>query len=107
MKRWLMAATLLGSGLLGSVLHWSAGVAEAQEGGEEAAPEDPQASRAAAFRAVSGPQAERVPGGTLTVVAYGAAWLVLLGYLWRLGKLHAHNQAELTALRKSLDDASS
>ena len=65
--------------------------------------EDPGASRAATFRAVSGPEAERVPGGTLTVVAYGGAWALLLGYLWRLGRMHTQNERELSALRKSLD----
>lgn len=65
--------------------------------------EGPGDSRAASFRAVSGPQAERVPGGTLTVVAYGGAWALLLGYLWRLGRMHTQNERELSALRKSLD----
>jgi len=85
---------LLVGGLCGSV------PASAQDA---AAEEDPQASRAATFRAVSGPQAERVPGGLLTVIAYGGAWVLVLGYLWRLGRMHAQNERELTALKKSLD----
>jgi hypothetical protein len=75
-------------------------IASAQDAATE---EDPQSSRAATFRAVSGPQAERVPGGLLTVIAYGGAWVLVLGYLWRLGRMHAQNERELTALKKSLD----
>ncbi|MCB9604018.1 MAG: hypothetical protein H6722_30035 [Sandaracinus sp.] len=97
MKRWLLALALVCS--VGSFV-------AAQDEPTADPAEDPQASRASSFRAVSGPQAERVPGGTLTVVAYGAAWLVMLGYLWRLGRMHAHNADELTALRKSLEDQS-
>lgn len=96
MKRWLLALSLFACvGAFGAL-----GSASAQDAVEE---EDPQASRAATFRAVSGPQAERVPGGLLTVIAYGGAWVLVLGYLWRLGRMHAQNERELTALKKSLD----
>ena len=90
MKRWLLAfALMIGASTLAAA--------------QEEAPTDPGADRAATFRAVSGPQAERVPGGTLTVVAYGAAWVLVLGYLWRLGRMHAANTSELAALRKTID----
>ena len=96
MKRWLLALSLFACvGALGPI-----GSASAQDAATE---EDPQSSRAATFRAVSGPQAERVPGGLLTVIAYGGAWVLVLGYLWRLGRMHAQNERELTALKKSLD----
>jgi hypothetical protein len=101
-KRWLLALSLFACvGAFGAVgANGAIGSASAQDAATE---EDPQASRAATFRAVSGPQAERVPGGLLTVIAYGGAWVLVLGYLWRLGRMHAQNERELTALKKSLD----
>lgn len=96
MKRWLLALSLFACvGAFGAV-----DSASAQDAATE---EDPQSSRAATFRAVSGPQAERVPGGLLTVIAYGGAWVLVLGYLWRLGRMHAQNERELSALKKSLE----
>lgn len=96
MKRWLLALSLFACvGAFGAL--GSASAQDAVEG------EDPQSSRAATFRAVSGPQAERVPGGLLTVIAYGGAWVLVLGYLWRLGRMHAQNERELSALKKSLE----
>jgi len=95
-KRWLLALSLFACvGAFGAV-----DSASAQDAATE---EDPQSSRAATFRAVSGPQAERVPGGLLTVIAYGGAWVLVLGYLWRLGRMHAQNERELSALKKSLE----
>jgi CcmD family protein len=79
------------------------GAVDSASAQDAATEEDPQSSRAATFRAVSGPQAERVPGGLLTVIAYGGAWVLVLGYLWRLGRMHAQNERELSALKKSLE----
>lgn len=68
------------------------------------ADENDPSRRAATFRAVSGPDAERVPGGTLTVIAYAGAWVLILGYFWRLGRVHARTAEDLAALRKSIDE---
>lgn len=96
-----MRARLLQSVLFGIVLVVSSlgGIASAQEEGEQAA-ED----RASTFRAVSGPQVDRVPGGKLLIGAYGVAWVLMLGYLWRLGSLHAANAKELERLKAKSDD---
>ncbi len=72
--------------------------AQEAEESEDVDPED----RASAFRAVSGPQIDQVPGGTLLVIAYGVIFALLLGYLWRLGALHAKNAVALERLETSL-----
>ncbi len=63
---------------------------------------DPADQRATEFRAVSGPQAESVPGGVLLVSAYAAAWLFLMLYVLRLGRLSARARADVARLEKSL-----
>ena len=63
---------------------------------------DASESRASAFRAVTGPNVERVPGGTLLVAAYGIVLLVLLGYVYRLGALHARTTRDLARIEKSV-----
>ncbi len=93
--RALVFAVLLGA----SVASFS-GLAVAQEE-EQSQPEE---DRASAFRAVSGPQVDRVPGGQLLVGAYGAAWILMLGYLWRLGRLHTANARELERLKTAKTD---
>lgn len=85
--------------VLGASVASFAGLASAQEEAEPAA-ED----RASAFRAVSGPQVDRVPGGKLLIGAYGVAWVLMLGYLWRLGSLHAANAKELERLKAAKSD---
>ena len=48
-------------------------------------------------------QQDTVPAARLVVIAYGFAWVMLLGYLWsiwsRLGKL----ERELTAVSRRID----
>lgn len=66
---------------------------------------DPGDSRASAFRAVSGPSVEQVPGGALLVSAYGIVWLLLLGYVYRLGALHKRTMHDLERVEKSIADA--
>ena len=82
--RWLV--------LLGA-LQMGAAVAVAQD------EEDPAAARQTVYRAVDGPQMEDVPGGALLVAAYGAAWVLSLGFMWRVGRLHVQNARELADLR--------
>lgn len=71
----------------------------AQDGQEQ---EDPAESRATEFRAVTGPQAEQVPGGPLLVGAYAIVWLLLLGFVVRLARLHAQTARDVERLEKSV-----
>ncbi|MBX3249131.1 MAG: hypothetical protein KF901_18275 [Myxococcales bacterium] len=87
--------------VFGALVVGAAAPATAQD--EPTADDDPS-RRAATFRAVSGPDAERVPGGTLTVIAYAGAWVLILGYFWRVGRLHARTAEDLAALRKSIGE---
>ncbi|MEM6954688.1 MAG: hypothetical protein AAF411_19860 [Myxococcota bacterium] len=58
--------------------------------------------RASAFRAVSGPEIDRVPGGALLVGAYGAAFVLLVLFVWRIGRVNRLARQELESLRASL-----
>jgi len=96
--RWLAAVFLLVS--------VSSGVAPAaaQDPEEETTSAgDPQEDRASAFRAVRGAEAEQVPGGALLIGAYGAIFVLLLVYVWRLGRLHAANAEQLDGLARTLE----
>ena len=75
----------------------------AQEGEQEG--EDAAESRAAAFQAVEGPDAEQVPGGMLLIGAYGFVLVLLIGYVGRLGKLQSKTLAEVERLSQSLSQA--
>jgi CcmD family protein len=63
---------------------------------------DPGQDRATEFRAVTGPQAESVPGGLLLVAAYAVIFLLLLGYVVRLGVLQERIASDVTRLERSL-----
>ncbi len=84
--------------VLMALLALGASTAMAQEPEQTDQVED----RASAFRAVSGPQVESVPGGALLIGAYGAAWVLMLGFFWRVGRLHAQNQSQLERLEAEL-----
>ena len=73
--------------------------ASAQESADE---EDPGASRATAFRSVSGPQVESIPGGVLLVSAYGAIWVLVLLFIVRLGRIQARAARDIERLERSL-----
>jgi hypothetical protein len=73
--------------------------ASAQSVGD--APED----RATAFRAVSGAEAESVPGGALLVGAYGLVWTFTLLYVLRLGGLSRRTAQEITRLERAVAEA--
>ncbi|MEM7448639.1 MAG: CcmD family protein [Myxococcota bacterium] len=64
--------------------------------------ETPGDSRAAAFRAVSGPQTESIPGGILLVSAYGIVFFLLLGYVIRLGSIQSKTAVRLSDLEAIL-----
>ncbi len=69
--------------------------------------EDAEGGRAAAFRAVTGPQAEQVPGGPLLIVAYAIVWALIFLYLFRLGRLQTHTLEEIEKLEKRLGNRAS
>lgn len=85
--------------------------ARAQEGsGDEQAQakpekgESPAESRSAEFEAVEGaPPGQDVPGGPLLVGAYGVAWLLLLLFVLRMGRLHAKTMRDVERLERTLD----
>lgn len=65
--------------------------------------EDPAASRAESFEAAEpGAQTEDVPGGALMVGAYGAVWVLVLGYVMAIGFRHAKTARELEQLREDI-----
>ena len=63
---------------------------------------DPGQERATEFRAVTGPQAESVPGGMLLVGAYAVIFLLLLAYIVRLGLLQSRIAGDVDRLERSL-----
>lgn len=67
--------------------------------------EDPGQERATSFRAVSGPDAEQVPGGPLLIGAYAVLWVLVLGFVVRMGVAQSRTQAEVERLCRVLDRA--
>jgi hypothetical protein len=61
--------------------------------------------RATSFRAVSGAEAESVPGGALLVGAYGLVWAFTLLYVLRLAGLSRRTAQDLTRLERTLAEA--
>ncbi len=51
-----------------------------------------------AFRAMTGPATESVPGGTMMVIAYGIIGTLLLLYVIRLARMAAKNRELLSAI---------
>jgi CcmD family protein len=64
--------------------------------------DDAAESRATAFEAAEGAQIEQVPGGTLLITAYGAAFVFVLAYVLSLGIRQSSTQRDLERLRKDL-----
>ena len=65
--------------------------------------EDPLEDRAETFEAAEpGAQTENIPGGTLMVVAYDIAWVLVLGYVVSIGFRQARTQRDLERLRNDL-----
>lgn len=62
-------------------------------------------SRSQAFRAVEGSRTEDVPGGPLLIAAYGVAWILLLLFVLRLGRLHTMTARELDRLERRMNPA--
>lgn len=65
--------------------------------------QDAAEERSETFEAADpGAQTENIPGGMLMVVAYGAVWVLVAGYVMALGFRQARTQRELEALRQDL-----
>lgn len=64
---------------------------------------DPAEARSQAFRAVTGPVTEDVPGGALLVAAYVVIFLLLLLYVVRLVRLQNSTDAEVARLSRALE----
>lgn len=59
-------------------------------------------TRAAGFRAMEGANVEDVPGGMLLVAAYGIAWVLVLGFVWRMAGLQRRAAADLARVEAAL-----
>lgn len=93
-----MIRTTLRAALAGAVLLLAVPlVATAQE--EEPGVESVE------FRAVTGPQAEDVPGGTLLVAAYGVVLALLILYVMRIAGLQARINHDLARLERAIAEA--
>ena len=68
--------------------------------------EDPAEERATQFVGVEGADAERIPGGTLLLIAYGIVWLFLFLYLRRLRGLQRQTANEIARLTAKLQSPS-
>lgn len=71
--------------------------------GASAQEEDPAESRAESFQAAEGPNTENIPGGALMVAAYGACFVLVLGYVVSLGYRQAQTARELASLRAEVE----
>jgi hypothetical protein len=58
--------------------------------------------QAMSFERVEGPDTENVPGGLMMVIAYAVIWLLLLGFVVRLGLLHRGTAGDVARLERSL-----
>lgn len=63
---------------------------------------DPAEERSAAFRAVEGPVTEDVPGGPLVVGAYATVWMLILLYVFRIGRMQGRLARDVDRLERSL-----
>ena len=70
----------------------------AQEG------EETEEDRTESFRAVSGPEVERIPGGRYLVYAYGLMWVMTAAFMWRrIGSLQSKANEDLARLSAQLE----
>lgn len=74
---------------------------------DEVPPADADGGRSTEFRAMTGPAQESVPGGMLLVSAYAVVWVVVFGYVLRLGGLSAATRTKLERLEQALSKGGS
>ncbi|MEM1417427.1 MAG: hypothetical protein AAGH15_21195 [Myxococcota bacterium] len=67
--------------------------------------QDPS-ERAAGFRAVEGANVEDVPGGMLLIAAYAVAWVLVLGFVWRMWGLQKKAREDLDRVERALAERS-
>lgn len=66
---------------------------------DASAQQDTPEDRATEFVGVEGAPGDQVPGGPLTVAAYGVIWLLAFGYLFRLGRMQRGIADEIARLK--------
>jgi CcmD family protein len=66
-----------------------------------AEPETPP-TRATSFQAVSGSQKEQVPGGPMVIAAYAVLWVLVGGFVLRMGRSQRVLESEVAAMEKRL-----
>lgn len=54
------------------------------------------------FERVEGPDVENVPGGLMVIIAYAVIWLLVAGFVLRLGLLHRGTAQDVARLERSL-----
>lgn len=70
-----------------------------------AAAQEEEGDRRASFERASDQTRERVPGGTLLVVAYGVIWSLLLGYVGLQFRRTRRLEDQIDRLTRALKDA--
>lgn len=68
-----------------------------------AAQADDVPDRETSFQAVSGTEGEAVPGGALMVGAYALLWLVLGGYVFRLGRAQRTIEQDVASIEARVE----
>jgi CcmD family protein len=74
----------------------------AQAPTDQDAPPEAAEDRAQSFQSVSGAVKEDIPGGPLMLAAYAVVWLAVFGYVFRLGRLHARLEDNLSRVERAL-----
>jgi hypothetical protein len=82
------------------------GAALAQDDDPERRREDqsPEDERGTAFERVRGAPRENVPGGRLLVMAYGAVWLVVFGYIGYHWRQQSRVRDDLARVERALEE---
>ena len=100
----MMRRTLAGIGLTWALFAGAAPAFAQDDDAGTASSADPGTSRSAQFRAVHGAPREHVAGGPLLIAAYAVAWLLVLGYVARLGMMQARTRRDVERLERALAD---
>lgn len=96
---WLLAGALFAFAALPLV-------GQAQEGEESGENVDAAEDRAMRMEAADpGAQTENIPGGLMTVSAYGLIWLAVCGYVIWIGMRQSRLAGDLVRLREDLAKA--
>lgn len=66
--------------------------------------ERPEDERGTAFERVRGAPRENVPGGRLLVMAYGAVWLAIFGYVVAQWRRQSRVRDDLARMERALEE---